>query len=123
MNRTVITVDFTRPVHAHELRPGDVFAFPEAPRTALTVVDAAEATLSSELTLATLTLAGCDGPVRLPGTTHLRPLRMVRTVSLDCLLCGKAEDIELDLPKDGEPLSFVCGDHDSGQAADTTAAA
>ncbi|MBI0312697.1 hypothetical protein, partial [Streptomyces javensis] len=100
------------PVPAHDLRPGDVFAFPDAPRTALTVLDTGETAVSPELTLTTLTLAGCDGPVSLPGTAHVRALRMVRTVTLHCLLCGKAEDTELDLPRHGEPLSLVCADHD-----------
>ncbi|MCF1592473.1 hypothetical protein [Streptomyces muensis] len=119
---TVVSVSFTRPVHARELRPGDIFAFPEAPTTALTVVETGETPLSAELTLATLTLMGCQEPLNLPSATQVRVMRMVRTVTLDCLLCGKAEEIELNLPKDGEPLSLVCADHSpEGDAAPAVA--
>ncbi|MDX3165914.1 hypothetical protein PV516_19190 [Streptomyces scabiei] len=111
---TVVTLSFTRPVHAHELRPGDVFAFTSAPRTALTVVNTGQTAVSAELTLSTLTLAGLPEPLRLPSSLHLHALRMVRTVSMKCLLCGKNEGVEVNLPEDGEPLTFVCDGHDLG---------
>ncbi|WP_333745583.1 hypothetical protein [Streptomyces sp. IBSBF 2950] len=114
--RTVITVSFTGPVRAHELRPGDIFAFPEAPTTMLTVVETGQTSLSAELTLATLTLMGCKEPLNLPVATRLHPQRMVRVVSLECLLCGTSEDIELNLPQEGEPLAFVCHRHDDTAA-------
>ncbi|WP_425245356.1 hypothetical protein [Streptomyces sp. NEAU-NA10] len=111
-NHAVVTLSFTRPVYAHELRPGDVFAFPDAPHTPLTVADVKKTVISPELTLLTLALHGRrTEPVHLPASTPVRPLRMVRTVSLPCLLCRKSQDVELDLPHDGEPLSLVCGDH------------
>ncbi|MEW2303798.1 hypothetical protein AB0958_28170 [Streptomyces sp. NPDC006655] len=110
-NHAVVTLDFTRPVHAHELRPGDVFAFPDAAHTPLTVVSVKKTVISPELTLLTLALPGHTEPLHLPAGTPVRPLRMVRTVSLACLLCRKPQDVELDLPHDGEPLSLVCGDH------------
>ncbi|MFG3157113.1 hypothetical protein ACGF7W_34340 [Streptomyces sp. NPDC048219] len=113
----IVTVGFHRPVHVHELRPGDVFAFPDAPHTALTVIEGGRAPVSAELTLVVLTLAGCDGPLSLPATTHVRPLRLLRSVSLTCLLCSKEENVELNLPQDGEPLAFVCDNHDGEQAA------
>jgi hypothetical protein len=107
----VVTLSFTRPVYAHELRPGDVFAFPDAPRTPLTLAGVKKTVISPELTLLALSLQGRTEPVHLPASTCVRPLRMVRTVSLPCLLCRKNREVELDLPHDGEPLSLVCGDH------------
>ncbi|MGR3937085.1 hypothetical protein [Streptomyces sp. BRA346] len=107
----VVTLGFTRPVYAHELRPGDVFVFPDAPSTALIVADIEESVLSPELALLTLTLHGRTEPMHLPANTPIRPLRMVRTVSMTCLLCHKDQEAELDLPRDGEPLSLVCADH------------
>ncbi|MEJ8654847.1 hypothetical protein WKI65_44120 [Streptomyces sp. MS1.AVA.3] len=120
---TILTVDFIRPVYAHELYPGDMFAFFGAPRTVLTVVDTDEVPVSADLTLATLTLAGCDRPLALPDTTRLQALRMVRMMLMDCLLCGKREDIELDLPRCGEPLALICGAHGPEPAADAAPAA
>lgn len=110
-SHAVITLGFTRPVYAHELRPSDVFLFPDAPSTPLTVAGIKKAILSSELALLALNLPGRTEPMHLPASTPIRALRMVRTVSLTCLLCRKNQDIELDLPRDGEPLSFVCADH------------
>ncbi|WP_435058304.1 hypothetical protein [Streptomyces sp. bgisy060] len=107
----VITVSFTRSVYAHELRPGDVFAFPDAPSTPLSVAGVRKAVLSSELVLLALTLPGRTEPMHLPARTPVRVLRMVRRVFLTCLLCRRSQDVELDLPHDGEPLSFVCADH------------
>ncbi|MGC9539951.1 hypothetical protein [Streptomyces sp. UG1] len=107
----VVTLSFTRPVYAHELRPGDVFAFPDAPHTPLTVAAVKKTVVSDELTLLAFTLPGRAEPMHLPANVPLRPLRMVRTVSLPCLLCRKDQEIELDLPADGEPLSLVCGNH------------
>ncbi|WP_316749287.1 hypothetical protein [Streptomyces herbicida] len=113
-NHAVVTLNFTRPVYAHELRPGDVFAFPDAPHTPLTVAGVKKTVISPELTLLALVLPGHTEPVHLPPSTPVRPLRMVRTVSLACLLCRKPQDVKLDLPHDGEPLSLVCGNHVSG---------
>ena len=110
-NHAVVTLGFTRPVYAHELRPGDVFTLPDAPHTPFTVADVKKKVVSRELTLLALALIGHPGQVHLPATTVVRPLRMVRTVALPCLLCGSPQDVELDLPRDGEPLSLVCGDH------------
>lgn len=107
----VVTLGFTRPVYAHELRPGDVFAFPDAPSTPLTVTRVKKAVLSADLTLLDLTVHGRDEPLHLPANTPIKALRMLRTVSLACLLCRKSQDIDLDLPHDGEPLSLVCADH------------
>ncbi|WP_438491933.1 hypothetical protein [Streptomyces asiaticus] len=116
----VVTLRFTRPVYAHELRPGDVFVFPDAPSTALTVADVEESVLSPELALLALPLHGRAEPMHLPANTSVRPLRMVRTVSMACLLCHKDQDIELDLPRDGEPLSLICADHVPEPNQDTT---
>ncbi|MER6077035.1 hypothetical protein [Streptomyces sp. NPDC001833] len=113
-NHAVVTLDFTRPVYAHELRPGDVFAFPDAAHTPLTVVGVKKTVVSPELTLLALALPGRTEPVHLPAGTLVRPLRMVRTVSLACLLCRSPQDVELNLPHDGEPLSLICGDHVPG---------
>ncbi|TQE21610.1 hypothetical protein Sipo8835_37295 [Streptomyces ipomoeae] len=110
-SHVMVTLSFTRPVEAHELCPGDTFAFPDAPRTPLTVLGVDEAVISPELTLVALTVPGHAEPMNLPANTPVRVLRMLRTVSLPCLLCGKSQDIELDLPRDGEPLSVVCADH------------
>ncbi|GGL03581.1 hypothetical protein [Streptomyces flaveus] len=107
----VVTLGFTRPVYAHELRPGDVFAFPDAPSTPLTVAHVKKTGLSADLTLLNLTVHGRDEPLHLPANTPVKALRMLRTVSLACLLCRKSQDIDLDLPHDGEPLSLVCADH------------
>ncbi|MFJ2342342.1 hypothetical protein [Streptomyces antimycoticus] len=107
----VVTLGFTRPVYAHELRPGDGFVFPDAPSTALIVADIEESVLSPELVLLGLTLHGRAEPMHLPANTPIRPLRMVRTISMTCLLCHKDQEAELDLPRDGEPLSLVCADH------------
>ncbi|MFI1735243.1 hypothetical protein ACH40E_39695 [Streptomyces acidicola] len=107
----VITLSFTRPVYAQELRPDDVFAFPEAPRTPLTVADVKRTVVSPELTLLALTLRGRTEPVNLPASTNVKALRMARVISMTCLLCRGNQDIELDLPRDGEPLSMVCADH------------
>ncbi|WP_432034614.1 hypothetical protein [Streptomyces antibioticus] len=98
-------------MNAHELRPGDVFAFPDAPSTRLTVASVEKVVLSAELTLLAVSLHGVTEPVHLPADTRIRAHRMVRTVSLPCLLCRKSQDIELNLPADGEPLSLVCADH------------
>jgi hypothetical protein len=117
---SVVTVSFSRPIRVHELRPGDIFAFPDAPHTALTVLDTTEIAVSSELTLVHLTLTGCE-PISLPRTTQLTPLRMVRNVALKCLLCGKPTETELNLPRDGEPISVVCDDHDPTGTAVPTA--
>ncbi|MGW2886378.1 hypothetical protein ACWDDN_13675 [Streptomyces griseoruber] len=110
-NYAVVTLSFTRPVYAHELRPGDLFAFPDAPHTPLTVAGVEKTVVSPELTLLALTLHGRTEQLHLPAGTPVHPLHMVRTVSLPCLLCRKPQDVELDLPHDGEPLSLVCGDH------------
>ncbi|MFF4409872.1 hypothetical protein [Streptomyces sp. NPDC001404] len=118
----VVTVDFNRPAHAHELRPGDMFAFPDAPNTLLTVLGTDTTTISAELTLASLTIAGCDRRLNIPGTTHVWPARMVRTVTLKCLLCDEADDIEVNLPMDGKPVTVVCANHDHGSTEPTTAA-
>jgi hypothetical protein len=107
----LLTLEFTRHVYARELRPGDVIAFPAAPSTTLTVADVEKTVLSADLTLYALTLDGVYTPVHLPANTPVRPYRMVRTLTLPCLLCRKSVDIELNLPADGEPLSLVCGDH------------
>ena len=107
----VITLGFTRPVYAHELRPGDVFVFPDTPSTPLTVAGVKKAIVSSELALLALNLPGRTEPMHLPASTPIRALRMVRTVPLTCLLCRRSQDVELDLPRDGEPLTFVCADH------------
>ncbi|GAA2656602.1 hypothetical protein [Streptomyces vastus] len=107
----VVTLGFTRPVYAHELRPGDVFAFPDALSTPLTVTRVKKTVLSADLTLLDLTVHGRDEPLHLPANTPVKALRMLRTVSLACLLCRKNQDIDLDLPHDGEPLSLVCADH------------
>ncbi|WP_328769462.1 hypothetical protein [Streptomyces sp. NBC_00286] len=107
----VVALGFTRPVYVHELRPGDVFAFPDAPSTPLTVIGVEKTALFAELTLLALTVRGRDEPLHLPANTPVKALRMLRTVNLACLLCRKSQDIELDLPHDGEPLSLVCADH------------
>ncbi|MGW0822482.1 hypothetical protein [Streptomyces sp. NPDC002845] len=112
-SQTVISVAFNRSVRANGLRPGDVFTFPDAPHTPLTVAAVDKTALSHELTLVTLTVTGRDQPLSLPANTAVRALRMLRTVSMTCLLCGTHEDLELDLPRDGEPLSFVCANHTS----------
>lgn len=109
---TVVTVAFTGTVHADELASGDVFAFPDAPHTPLTVNGIIKQTfLSSELSVLALPLPGRAEPLHLTTSTPVHPLRMVRTFPLRCLLCGRSEDIQLDLPRDSRPLSFVCGDH------------
>ncbi|MFF3056391.1 hypothetical protein [Streptomyces sp. NPDC057909] len=108
---SVITLDFTRDVHAHELRPGDVFTVANAPSTPLTVILTTSITLSPELTVISLTLPGDVPVLHLPANTPVHAHRMVRTVTLACLLCRKDENIELNLPRDGEPLSVVCGRH------------
>ncbi|MEU3046249.1 hypothetical protein ABZ705_06880 [Streptomyces sp. NPDC006984] len=110
-NHAVITLGFTRTVYAHELQPGDVFTFPDAPTTPLLITSVGKVTVSSELALLRFTLPGPSSQLHLPANTPVRPRRMIRTITLRCLLCKKAEDIELDLPHDGEPLSFVCGKH------------
>ncbi|MFD4475856.1 hypothetical protein ACFWPU_07040 [Streptomyces sp. NPDC058471] len=110
-SHAVVTLSFTRPVHAHELRPADVFAFSQAPNTPLTAVAVKETVISSELTLIALSLPSRTEPMHLPANTCVRALRMVRTVSLPCLLCRKSQDVELDLPREGEPLSLVCAEH------------
>lgn len=116
-SNAVITLGFTRAVYAHELRPGDVFTLPDAPTTPLLITGIGKVTVSSELTLLRFTLPGPARQLDLPVNTPVRPRRMIRTVTLRCLLCKKAEDIELDLPRDGEPLSFVCGKHVPGDEA------
>lgn len=113
-DHAVVTLSFTRPVYAHELLPDDVFAFPDAPRTPLTVADVRKTAISPELTLLSLTLRGRTEPVNLPASTPVKPLRMARVISMTCLLCRRNQDIELDLPRDGEPLSMVCADHVPG---------
>ena len=105
----VITIPFTRAVHVHELRPGDVFTFPDAPATPLVVTAVSRTDVSSELALLRVSLPGTQ--LHLPANTPVRARRMLRTVTLPCLLCERSEEINLDLPKDGEPLSFVCGRH------------
>ncbi|MEU3783375.1 hypothetical protein [Streptomyces sp900129855] len=120
-NRTVVTVAHHETVHARELDSGDVFTLPGAPTTPLTITGTIRHTvISAELTLLALPLPGRTEPLHLPATTPVHPHRMVRRYSLRCLLCSKTEDIELDLPRDGRPLSFVCGDHipDPGPAED-----
>ncbi|MEU5093695.1 hypothetical protein [Streptomyces sp. NPDC020996] len=119
-NHAVVTLNFTRPVYAHELRPGDAFAFPDAPHTPLTVGGVKKTVISPELTLLALALHGRRAErVHLPASAPVRALRMVRTVSLTCLLCHKPQEVELDLPHDGEPLSLVCGDHAPDTAQNT----
>ncbi|MFI1563827.1 hypothetical protein ACH4ZX_12340 [Streptomyces sp. NPDC020490] len=107
----VVTLSFSGPVYTHELRPGDVFAFPDAPSTPLAVVGVRETVVHPDLTLLALTIPGRTEPLHLPASTPVRALRMVRTVSLACLLCRQPQDVELDLPRDGEPLSLICADH------------
>ncbi|MER6011606.1 hypothetical protein [Streptomyces bluensis] len=120
-DRFLVTVDFTETVHAHELASGDVFTFPEAAHTPLTIHGVIKQTfLSHELSILAFPVPGRAEPLHLTTNTLVRPHRMVRTFTLRCLLCGKSEDIELDLPRDGRPLSFVCGDHarDTGQSTE-----
>ncbi|MFJ9378998.1 hypothetical protein [Streptomyces sp. NPDC101455] len=117
---SVVTISFSRPVHVHELRSGDIFVFPDAAHTALIVLDTREIPVSPELVLVCLTLTGCE-PISLPRTTPVTALRMVRKVALKCLLCGKPTETELNLPKDGEPISVVCDDHDPTGTAVPTA--
>ncbi|MGI5401973.1 hypothetical protein ACQEVG_21515 [Streptomyces sp. CA-135486] len=108
-SHAVITLPFTRIVYAHELRPGDVFTFPDAPATPLAITAVSKTNVSSELALMRITLPGTQ--LHLPANTPVRARRMTRTVTLTCLLCKQPEDIHLNLPHDGEPLSFVCGRH------------
>ncbi|MFE6481488.1 hypothetical protein ACFVGN_00885 [Streptomyces sp. NPDC057757] len=105
----VITVPFTRAVYVHELRPGDVFTFPDAPATPLVVNAVSRTDVSSELALLCVSLPGTQ--LHLPANTPVRARRMLRTVTLPCLLCEQPKKIDLDLPQDGEPLSLVCGRH------------
>ncbi|KPI15635.1 hypothetical protein OK074_2080 [Actinobacteria bacterium OK074] len=119
----VVTVGFTRTVRARGLRPGDVFAFPQAPKTPLTVTGVEKTVLSPELTLLAVTIPGRDAPVHLLASTPVHSLRMLRTIPMTCLLCGKHVEIELDLPKDGEPLSLVCDDHMYGTESSAEAEA
>ncbi|MFK0279809.1 hypothetical protein ACIQVL_04945 [Streptomyces sp. NPDC090499] len=117
----VVTLSFTRPVRAHELQPGDLFAFTDAPSSPLAVTSTAQIQVTADLALVVLALDGQAEPLHLPSNTPLKALRMIRTVGLPCLLCGKQQDVDLDLPVDGEPLSLVCADHTSGPAPDDDA--
>ncbi|MBC9717786.1 hypothetical protein H9Y04_35175 [Streptomyces sp. TRM66268-LWL] len=36
---------------------------------------------------------------------------MVRTVTMKCLICSATETLDIDLPRDGEPISLVCERH------------
>ncbi|MET9964814.1 hypothetical protein ABZZ80_02500 [Streptomyces sp. NPDC006356] len=107
----LVTISFTRPVHAHELRPGDVFTFTDAPTTPLLVDSVTESQISSELSLLAIKLTGTGQQITLPANTPVRARRMVRTVRLPCLLCREEQEFKIDLPRDGEPLSAVCGKH------------
>ncbi|MFD3926561.1 hypothetical protein [Streptomyces sp. NPDC058614] len=105
----VIAIPFTRAVYVRELRPGDVFTFPDAPATPLVVTAVSRTDVSSELALLRVSLPGTQ--LHLPANTPVRARRMLRTITLPCLLCQQPEAFDLDLPQDGEPLSFVCGRH------------
>lgn len=111
----IVTLPFTRAVYAHELRPGDRFTFPDTPGVTLLVTHTSPVSTAPGLDLLRLVLFDLP-PLYLPANTLVRPMRMVRTCTLTCLLCRTDQDIEVDLPHAGEPLALVCADHLRGSA-------
>jgi hypothetical protein len=56
----------------------------------------------------------------LPSRTQVLAHRMLRTVPMTCVLCGRRHDINLDLPRDGQPVSLVCSDHEPASGHPST---
>ncbi|MDQ8704517.1 hypothetical protein RCO28_18775 [Streptomyces sp. LHD-70] len=108
---TLITITFNRPVEAGELRPGDTFSLDTAPRTPLVVRWVENLEVAPDVQLVAIALPGAGPRLHLPRRTTVRMHRMVRTITMKCLLCEAPETLDIDLPVDGEPLSLVCQRH------------
>ncbi|MDI3418006.1 hypothetical protein [Streptomyces luteolus] len=107
----LITISFDRPVEARELRPGDVFSLDTTPRTPLVVRWVEDLEVAPDVHLVDIALPGAGPRLHLPRQTHVRMHRIVRTITMKCLLCGTTETLDVNLPEEGEPLTLVCERH------------